>query len=227
MKVLPVALSLLFAVTVLAQPDDSLGKSARCFWMVLLQTRWLPSLIVVLLLSREGEWGDLFSHKVIPIHAMLLPDGQVLMYGTDNNGKQGGAVSWKGEYQIVLIDICSLTSCSVIAAALLRSLGPSHRGTSPCRQSQAPDARDGTCMLRREPKIYTDARSLSPLVYLLCIFRTSISFAPPAASMLLPVTTSSLGVTLVVTVTTTIVASKMCWNSTRKHTRFESILWAV
>jgi len=63
MKVLAVALFLLFAglKPVLALPDDNLG-----------------------------EWSEVFPFGVIPIHAMLLPDNKVLMYGTDDRGKQGG-----------------------------------------------------------------------------------------------------------------------------------------
>lgn len=39
-----------------------------------------------------GEWGDVFDMEVIAIHAMLLPDAQVLLYGTDDRGRQGGDV---------------------------------------------------------------------------------------------------------------------------------------
>ena len=37
-----------------------------------------------------GDWGELFDLEIIPIHAMLLPDANVLFYGSDTNGKQGG-----------------------------------------------------------------------------------------------------------------------------------------
>lgn len=40
----------------------------------------------------RGEWGPVFELEVMPIHAMLLPDGQVLLYGTDDSGFQGGDV---------------------------------------------------------------------------------------------------------------------------------------
>jgi len=68
MKVLSVALFLLFAGAkpVLALPDDNLGV-----------------------------WGDVFDLEVIPIHAMLLPDNKVLMYGTDDRGKQGGDIYYE------------------------------------------------------------------------------------------------------------------------------------
>jgi len=42
-----------------------------------------------------GEWGDVFDLTVIPIHAMLLPDAQVLLYGTDNRGEQGGGIYYE------------------------------------------------------------------------------------------------------------------------------------
>jgi len=43
----------------------------------------------------DGEWGDLYDMKLIPIHAILLPDGNVLSYGTDNAGKQGGGLYYQ------------------------------------------------------------------------------------------------------------------------------------
>jgi len=42
-----------------------------------------------------GEWGDVFDMELIAIHAMLLPDAQVLLYGTDDRGKQGGDVYYE------------------------------------------------------------------------------------------------------------------------------------
>ena len=37
-----------------------------------------------------GAWSDAGSWPLIPLHAALLPDGQVMTYGTDANGKQTG-----------------------------------------------------------------------------------------------------------------------------------------
>ena len=42
-----------------------------------------------------GEWEDLFPLAVIPIHVILLPDSQILMYGTDDEGKQGGDIFYE------------------------------------------------------------------------------------------------------------------------------------
>jgi hypothetical protein len=39
-----------------------------------------------------GRWGEVFDMKLIPIHSMLLPDGQVLAYGTDDRGRQSGGM---------------------------------------------------------------------------------------------------------------------------------------
>ncbi|MBC7532742.1 MAG: RICIN domain-containing protein [Oligoflexus sp.] len=36
-----------------------------------------------------GRWGQQFGMPVIPLHATLLPDGQVFSFGTDGNGNQG------------------------------------------------------------------------------------------------------------------------------------------
>ncbi len=37
----------------------------------------------------DGEWSTPQSLGVIPIHSMVLPDGKVLSFGTDEGGKQG------------------------------------------------------------------------------------------------------------------------------------------
>lgn len=37
----------------------------------------------------NGKWGDAFDMELIPIHTMLLPDGQILSYGTSARGRQG------------------------------------------------------------------------------------------------------------------------------------------
>ena len=37
----------------------------------------------------NGKWGDEFDMELIPIHTMLLPDGQILSYGTSAKGRQG------------------------------------------------------------------------------------------------------------------------------------------
>lgn len=38
----------------------------------------------------DGEWSAVQSLGLIPIHAMVLPDGKVLSFGTDENGTQTG-----------------------------------------------------------------------------------------------------------------------------------------
>jgi len=43
----------------------------------------------------KGVWKDEFEMKGIPIHSMLLTDGQILSYGTDNNGRQGAEVYYQ------------------------------------------------------------------------------------------------------------------------------------
>ena len=37
-----------------------------------------------------GEWSELYDMEVLPIHTLLLSDGQILSYGTNNKGEQGG-----------------------------------------------------------------------------------------------------------------------------------------
>ncbi len=41
-------------------------------------------------LEGDGEWSAVQSLGLIPIHAMVLPDGKVLSFGTDENGTQTG-----------------------------------------------------------------------------------------------------------------------------------------
>jgi hypothetical protein len=40
--------------------------------------------------AREGVFGPAETWPIIPVHAVLLPDGRVLNYGTDETGTQGG-----------------------------------------------------------------------------------------------------------------------------------------
>lgn len=40
--------------------------------------------------ENNGEWAPLIDWPLIGIHSMVLPNGQVLSYGTDENGMQGG-----------------------------------------------------------------------------------------------------------------------------------------
>jgi hypothetical protein len=40
--------------------------------------------------STKGVFGPAATWPLIPIHAVLLPDGRVLSYGTDGNGQQSG-----------------------------------------------------------------------------------------------------------------------------------------
>lgn len=42
----------------------------------------------------EGAFGPLFSWPVMPIHVVALPDGRMLGYGTDTNGKQGSVMNY-------------------------------------------------------------------------------------------------------------------------------------
>ncbi|WP_412550694.1 galactose oxidase-like domain-containing protein [Shimia sp. MIT910701] len=37
----------------------------------------------------DGEWGDLQDWPIIPLHMLVLPDGKVLSFGTDERGMQG------------------------------------------------------------------------------------------------------------------------------------------
>src|SRR6516162_11354126 len=36
-----------------------------------------------------GTFGPVIQWPIIPIHMVLLPDGRVMSYGTDQNGNQG------------------------------------------------------------------------------------------------------------------------------------------
>ncbi len=38
----------------------------------------------------RGAWSDVFDWPIIAIHSVLTPDGRVMTYGTDQNGKQTG-----------------------------------------------------------------------------------------------------------------------------------------
>src|SRR5262245_33391964 len=40
-------------------------------------------------LSTSGSWSSLFSWPEIGVHSMVLPDGKILTYGTDQDGNQG------------------------------------------------------------------------------------------------------------------------------------------
>jgi hypothetical protein len=40
----------------------------------------------------NGFFGPAFAWPIIPIHTVLLPNGQVMNYGTDENGNQGAAM---------------------------------------------------------------------------------------------------------------------------------------
>ncbi|MEL6640067.1 MAG: SdrD B-like domain-containing protein [Pseudomonadota bacterium] len=40
-------------------------------------------------LEGDGEWSAVQSLGIIPIHAMVLPDGKIFSFGTDENGTQG------------------------------------------------------------------------------------------------------------------------------------------
>ncbi|MDN3722577.1 hypothetical protein QW131_33340 [Roseibium salinum] len=40
--------------------------------------------------KKDGEWSDILSWPIIPLHSIVLPDGNVLSFGTDEKGMQGG-----------------------------------------------------------------------------------------------------------------------------------------
>ncbi|HYX33499.1 MAG TPA: galactose oxidase-like domain-containing protein [Oligoflexus sp.] len=42
----------------------------------------------------KGRWGTQFNWPIIPIHAVLLPQGKVLTFGTDSKGKQGAQFNY-------------------------------------------------------------------------------------------------------------------------------------
>src|SRR5262249_26036450 len=49
------------------------------------------TMVVDPVLSISGSWGSLMSWAGgIPVHAIVLPNGKVLTYGTDPAGNQGG-----------------------------------------------------------------------------------------------------------------------------------------
>lgn len=55
-------------------------------------TTRIPAVFVPIIIAdndEDGDWGNVFDMKVIPIHAIMLNDGQILAYGTDNKGHQG------------------------------------------------------------------------------------------------------------------------------------------
>ena len=43
-------------------------------------------------LSISGSWGSLFSWPKIGVHAIVLPNGKILTYGTDQAGNQGALI---------------------------------------------------------------------------------------------------------------------------------------
>ena len=47
------------------------------------------TMVVDPLLSTSGSWSSLFSWPIIGVHSLLLPDGRILTYGTDQDGNQG------------------------------------------------------------------------------------------------------------------------------------------
>lgn len=53
----------------------------------MLATAFIPT--AVLGNSLMGRWGAPFNFPLIPIHATLLPDGQIFTFGTDKDGNQG------------------------------------------------------------------------------------------------------------------------------------------
>ena len=42
----------------------------------------------------SGTFGPAFAWPIIPIHAVLLPDGRVMSYGTNQNGAQTGQFNY-------------------------------------------------------------------------------------------------------------------------------------
>ena len=43
----------------------------------------------------SGKWSEVYDMTVIPIHTLLLSDGQILSYGTNDKGDQGGALFYE------------------------------------------------------------------------------------------------------------------------------------
>ena len=66
-------------------------QSVFAFLVILSTVKPIPAQPV----NELGVWGDVFDLKVIPIHAMLLPSSEILMYGTNDEGKQGGALYYE------------------------------------------------------------------------------------------------------------------------------------
>ena len=48
------------------------------------------TMVVDPLLSTTGLWSSLFSWPLIAVHSLVLPDGRILTYGTDQDGNSGG-----------------------------------------------------------------------------------------------------------------------------------------
>ena len=44
------------------------------------------------MLNISGSWGSLFSWPLIGLHAIVLPNGKILSYGTDQAGNQGALI---------------------------------------------------------------------------------------------------------------------------------------
>lgn len=44
--------------------------------------------------EQSGSFGPAFEWPIIPIHTVLLPDGRVLSYGSDDNGEQTGLLHY-------------------------------------------------------------------------------------------------------------------------------------
>lgn len=40
--------------------------------------------------AEKGTWGPVMDWGLIPLHAIVLPDGKVFSFGTDQAGTQGG-----------------------------------------------------------------------------------------------------------------------------------------
>jgi hypothetical protein len=66
------------------------------YWNCISSRRYITRVFAILFLllmiatpAFADAFGPVISWPIIPIHVVLLPNGQVLSYGTDQGGNQG------------------------------------------------------------------------------------------------------------------------------------------
>ena len=68
--------------------------AVRCFGKVFAQLSLSAALIATTAPAaannQVGAWSTVHAWPLIAVHAVLMPDGRVLTYGTDGDGKQTG-----------------------------------------------------------------------------------------------------------------------------------------